>query len=117
MEIVDPFLNEKTTCMEYDCKGYYDGCNPLLGIRLWENDFQMVEECEGLLAYIPSKEMVMGTIAEIEYARNLGKKIFIISEINHPYLDWLETSEKVEIVSWDELSTPSSCEEDKGENR
>ncbi len=85
-DVVNPFVRESQLNEKYGVDNYYD--NPCIGFAkdIVEKDYEAVEECDELFAWIPQHIVAIGTTFEIAYAHSLNKKITILTYKPHPFL-------------------------------
>lgn len=84
VEVIDPFIGEYKILRRHNIKEYYEAPNYKLAREIWLKDFQQVEMCNILVAWIPENLPVIGTTAELVHAHRFGKFIQIISPLKHP---------------------------------
>lgn len=73
--VIDPFEKEEERTKD--------------GVKIWNKNRELIRECEEFFAWIPDRS-VFGILPELEYASSLNKFITIVTDLEHPYLEWLE---------------------------
>jgi nucleoside 2-deoxyribosyltransferase len=87
-ELVNPFAFES----EKNGSQYYDDANYEHARLIVEYDFNLIKECDVLVAYCPKDMPTWGTSMEIAKAREWGKRVIVISDLPHPFL-WFMSDE------------------------
>lgn len=84
--VINPFDYEDELCEKHGVDNYYDKPCKDLAVEMVSRDFKEVEMCDELFAWIPNSSSSMGTLFEIAYAYELGKKVTVFVERAHPFL-------------------------------
>lgn len=70
--------------------------------RILNPDYELIDESDGIIAYIPNYSV--GTSAEIGYAYRCGKPVYVVTPMpKEEWSGWLVGLSTLIFTSWDEL--------------
>ena len=81
-ELINPFAYE----VEKNGSEYYDNANYAHARTIVEFDLDLISKCDVVIAYCPRKMPTWGTSMEIVRAKDMGKRVIVISDLPHPFL-------------------------------
>ena len=73
----------------YNVINPFDGQPPTttLGPEVADRDFDLLNECDEVLCYLPEDISCIGSVCEMNWAMNLNKELTVITDEYHPFVD------------------------------
>lgn len=85
-EVYDPFDGEGELCRRYGVSFYYQKPTFEFAEEIVARDFEAVDKCDALFAWIVSNSSCLGTVRELDRALRYGKKTIVIHHRPNPFL-------------------------------
>ena len=85
-KVFNPFDEENALNVKYGVDNYYDNPTYEFAGEIVDKDFQRVDECDSLFAWIPKDITTIGTIREIDRALRDKKRVMVVCYKPNPFL-------------------------------
>lgn len=89
-DVINPFDNEEELMRKYNINKFYEKPNVHLAGEIVELDYETLEKCDIIFAWIPKNSNPFGTVIELMWAREMKKEIIILSYRPNPFFCYLE---------------------------